>query len=166
MKTYVNFTDNLNVGIRYIVSSLFIIMVSLVFLQVVTRFVINYPISWTEEISRYLMIYIVFLGSALLVRKTAHIAVDFLLEIVNPKAKKKLNLVNLIISMFFFGILLYFGTELTLVVIDQSTPNLQFSMAWAYAAVPLGALLMLMNAFAVLFETIMNGRNEREGETI
>lgn len=166
MKTYVNFTDNLNVGIRYIVSSLFIIMVSLVFLQVVTRFVINYPISWTEEISRYLMIYIVFLGSALLVRKTAHIAVDFLLEIVNPKTKKKLNLVNLIISMFFFGILLYFGAELTLVVINQSTPNLQFSMAWAYAAVPLGALLMLMNAFAVLFETIINGRNERAGETI
>lgn len=166
MKTYVNFTDNLNVGIRYIVSSLFVIMVSLVFLQVVTRFVINYPISWTEEISRYLMIYIVFLGSALLVRKTAHIAVDFLLEIVNPKTKKALNLVNLIISMVFFGILLYFGTELTIVVIGQATPNLQFSMAWAYAAVPLGALLMLMNALAVLFETIINGKNEREERMI
>jgi len=162
MKVYINFIDTLNTSLRYIVSTLFIIMVSLVFLQVLTRFVVNYPISWTEEISRYLMIYIIFLGSALLVRKRAHIAVDFLLEIVKSKAKSILDMIVLIVSIIFFAILLVFGTQLTFIVIGQTTPNLQFSMAWAYAAVPIGGLLMFLNALAVLFEKILNKGNEKE----
>ncbi|MCG1008837.1 TRAP transporter small permease [Salinicoccus sp. ID82-1] len=162
MKAYINFMDTLNTGLRYIVSTLFVIMVSLVFLQVLTRFVINYPISWTEEISRYLMIYIVFLGSALLVRRSAHIAVDFLLEIVKPKTKGILDIIILIASIIFFAILLIFGIQLTFVVIGQVTPNLQFSMAWAYAAVPVGALLMFLNALAVLFEKMQNRGHKGE----
>src|SRR5699024_3233180 len=162
MKVYINFIDTLNTSLRYIVSTLFIIMVSLVFLQVLTRFVVNYPISWTVEISRYLMIYIIFLGSALLVRKRAHIAVDFLLEIVKSKAKSILDMIVLIVSIIFFAILLVFGTQLTFIVIGQTTPNLQFSMAWDYAAVPIGGLLMFLNALAVLFEKILNKGNEKE----
>ncbi|GAB3070725.1 TRAP transporter small permease [Salinicoccus sesuvii] len=162
MKAYISFMDTLNSALRYIVSTLFIVMVSLVFLQVLTRFVINYPISWTEEISRYLMIYIVFLGSALLVRKSAHIAVDFLLEVVNPKAKGILDIIVLAVSTVFFGLLLIFGAQLTYIVIGQATPNLQFSMAWAYAAVPLGGLLMFLNALAVLFEKMLYRGNEGE----
>src|SRR5699024_1662519 len=123
-------------------------------------------ISWSEEIAKYLMVYIVLLGSSLLVRKNGHIAIDFLLEIVNPEVKKKLDFIILIISMIFFSVLTFYGTELTLLVVGQSTPNLQFSMAWAYAAIPSGSLLMILNAFAVLFETIILGRNEREEQVL
>lgn len=166
MAKYIKFIDKINKVARYTVSTMFTVMVILVAIQILTRFVIDFPISWSEEIARYLMIYIVFLGSALLVRKNGHIAIDFLLEIVNDKNKKRLNFVNLAISTVFFLVLVYSGIELTIVVIGQVTPTLQFSMAWAYAAMPLGAILMVLNALAVFFEMSIKGENKKEEEII
>ncbi|MBY7144476.1 TRAP transporter small permease [Virgibacillus sp. NKC19-3] len=164
MDAYLNFIDRVNNVVKYLVSILFIALVVLVFMQVVTRFIINYPLSWTEEISRYLMIYIVFIGSALAVRTNEHIAIDFLLEIISPKNKKRLNIITLFISVLFFAMLTYFGFQLTLIVFDQATPTLQFSMAWAYAAIPAGSLLMILNVFAVLIQMKKRGMSETEGE--
>ncbi|WP_156960092.1 hypothetical protein [Oceanobacillus manasiensis] len=41
---------------------------------------------------------------------------------------------------------------MTLTVLNQATPTLQFSMSWAYAAIPLGTLLLLLNTTAVMIE--------------
>jgi len=166
MAKYIKFMDKLNNIVKYTVSAMFTIMVILVAIQILTRFIIDYPISWSEEIGRYIMIYIVFLGSALLVRKNGHIAIDFLLEVVNDKNKKRLNFINLAISTVFFLVLVYSGIELTMLVIGQVTPTLQFSMAWAYAAMPLGAILMVLNALAVFFEMFIKGENKKEEEII
>lgn len=166
MAKYIKFIDKINSLVKYIVSILFIVMVILVALQVLTRFVIDYPISWSEEVGRYLMVYIVFLGSGLLVRKNGHIAIDFLLEIINPDNRKRLEFVNLAISTIFFLILIYSGIQLTMVVLGQATPTLQFSMAWAYAAMPIGSILMLLNALAVFFEMTIDGENTKEEEII
>src|SRR5699024_4302115 len=166
MAKYIKFIDKINSLVKYIVSILFIVMVILVALQVLTRFVIDYPISWSEEVGRYLMVYIVFLGSGLLVRKNGHIAIDFLLEIINLDNRKRLEFVNLAISTIFFLILIYSGIQLTMVVLGQATPTLQFSMAWAYAAMPIGSILMLLNALAVFFEMTIDGENTKEEEII
>ncbi|WP_404454813.1 TRAP transporter small permease [Oceanobacillus kapialis] len=163
MQGYVHFIDKLNQVVKYIVSAMFIVLAVLVVLQVVTRFIIDYPLSWSEEISRYLMIYIVFLGSALAMRNKEHIAIDFLMEVVSAKKKKVLNTVILWISLIFAAILLYFGAALTLTVVGQATPTLQFSMSWAYAAIPLGALLLLLNTIAVLMEDSKSKTIERGG---
>ncbi|TFJ92210.1 TRAP transporter small permease [Lentibacillus salicampi] len=164
MDAYLKFIDRINSVVKYVVSVLFIALVVLVFMQVVTRFVINFPLAWSEEISRYIMIYIVFLGSALAVRKNEHIAIDFLLEVVNAKNKKRLNIVILLISAFFFAMLTYVSFQLTFLVTGQSTPTLQFSMAWAYASMPVGSLLMFLNGMAVLIETRKQRTDEVEGE--
>ena len=164
METYLKFINRINDIIRYIVSISFVILSVLVVLQVITRFIINYPLSWSEEISRYLMIYIVFFGSALAMRKQEHIAIDFLLEIVSAKVKRKLNIIILWICAVFFASLAYYGSNLTLIVVGQVTPTLQFSMAWAYAAIPIGSILILLNVFALLIELRINGTNRMEGE--
>jgi TRAP-type transport system small permease protein len=159
MQGYVSFIDKINKAVKYIVSAMFIILAVLVVLQVITRFVIDYPLSWSEEISRYLMIYIVFFGAALAMRNKEHIAIDFLVEIVSAKRKKVLNSVILWISLIFAAILFYYGSALTLTVVNQATPTLQFSMSWAYAAIPLGSLLLLLNTIAVMIE-------DKQGKTI
>lgn len=146
MKGFKKFVEGINLLLKYVVSVMFIALAVLVFFQVITRFVIDYPLAWSEEISRYLMIYIVFLGSALAVKDRQHIAIDFLTEIVKPANKRRLNGVILVISSLFFIILTYFGFVLTFTVLDQATPTLRFSIAWAYAAIPIGSLLMLLNA--------------------
>lgn len=146
MKGFKKFVEGANLLLKYIVSVMFIALAVLVFFQVITRFVIDYPLAWSEEISKYLMIYIVFFGSALAVKDRQHIAIDFLTEIVSPANKRKLNGLILIICSIFFVILTYFGFVLTFTVLDQATPTLRFSIAWAYAAIPVGSLFMLLNA--------------------
>lgn len=150
MNTYIKIIDSLNNGIKYLVSIMLVLLAILVVLQVTTRFVINVPLSWTEEIARYLMIYIVFLGSGLAMRHNQHIAIDFLLDVIKQKNKERLQKIILWISALFCLLLVYYGSQLTYMVVDQSTPTLQYSMAWAYAAIPLGALVMLANIVALL----------------
>lgn len=153
MNTYIRIIDGINNGVKSIVSVMLAILAVLVVLQVMTRFVINVPLAWTEEIARYLMIYIVFLGSGLAMRHNQHIAIDFLLDVIPHKNKARLQTIILSISAVFCLVLAYYGAQLTLIVVDQSTPTLQYSMAWAYAAIPLGALLMLLNIVALLLKS-------------
>ncbi|KYG29470.1 TRAP transporter small permease [Alkalihalobacillus trypoxylicola] len=164
MNLYLKFIDRLNTSIKYIVSGMLLVLAILVFLQVITRFVINVPLSWTEEIARYLMVYIVFLGSGLAMRAQQHIAIDFLLDVISAKNKKRLTYFILWVCVAFFSLLVFFGTHLTLLVMSQSTPTLQYSMAFAYAAVPIGSSVMLLNAIAVLIDL----KKERvvEAETV
>ena len=62
MNTYIRMINQINTAIKYIVSTMLVFLTILVVLQVTTRFVINVPLAWTEEIAKYLMIYIVFFG--------------------------------------------------------------------------------------------------------
>ncbi|MEW4328831.1 TRAP transporter small permease [Rossellomorea marisflavi] len=152
MNTYIKMINQINTAIKYIVSTMLIFLTILVVLQVTTRFVINVPLAWTEEIAKYLMIYIVFFGSGLAMRNNQHIAIDFMVEILKGKSKVVLEKIILWICGIFSVFLIYFGSQLTFRVIEQSTPTLQYSMAWAYAAIPLGALLMLLNIIAALID--------------
>ncbi|GLO67968.1 C4-dicarboxylate ABC transporter permease [Oceanobacillus sp. E9] len=154
MKTYINIMDSINNWVKYLVSFFLVALAVLVVLQVTTRFVINVPLSWTEELAKYLMIYIVFLGSGLAMRHNQHIAIDFLLEIVKAENKARLQKIVLCICGIFSLVLVVYGTQLTYIVIGQSTPTLQYSMAWAYAAIPLGSLLMLCNVIALLMSPL------------
>lgn len=152
MNTYIKMINQINTAIKYIVSTMLIFLTILVVLQVTTRFVINVPLAWTEEIAKYLMIYIVFFGSGLAMRNNQHIAIDFMVEILKGKSKVVLEKIILWVCGIFSVFLIYFGSQLTFRVIEQSTPTLQYSMAWAYAAIPLGALLMLLNIIAALID--------------
>lgn len=165
MQAYLGFIDKVNRTLKYIVSLIFIILSILVILQVITRFVVDYPLSWTEEISKYLMVYIVFLGSALAMRDHQHIAIDFLPEVLGGKSKHRLTIIVLWISILFFAVLTYYGSILTVIVAGQASPTLQFSMSLAYAAIPLGSILMLLNAVAVLIEMRLNRYNNHGGVT-
>lgn len=162
MNLFLSITDKINTIVKYIASLFLILLAILVVFQVIARFIINFPLSWSEEVSRYIMVYIVFLGSALAVRYKQHISIDFLVEIVSPKNKKNLTNLILLINAIFFALLVYYGSLFTLAMYKQATPALQFSMAWAYAAVPIGSLLMLINTVAVFIET--NTKSKDGGE--
>lgn len=152
MNKYIRAIDKINSVIKYLLAGLLIVLAVLVVLQVSTRFIINIPLSWTEELAKYLMIYIVFLGSGLAFRTNQHIAIDFLLQVSSPKTREKLEKIILWISAIFCIALAYYGAHLTYLVIGQSTPTLQYSMAWAYAAIPVGSLLMFFNVIAALID--------------
>jgi TRAP-type transport system small permease protein len=80
-----------------------------VFYQFFTRYVLNDSAAWTEEIARYLLICMVFVGTAAAVRTSRHIHVDFLYRVIPPRAGRALSTAVDAVKIAFFG----FATVLT-----------------------------------------------------
>jgi hypothetical protein len=74
-----------------IVLVLFWMLAIIVFLQFFTRYVLNDSIAWTEEIARYFLIAVTFVGSVMAVRKQSHIAVEFLYRWLGRPARQALQ---------------------------------------------------------------------------
>lgn len=74
-----------------------------VFLQFFTRYVLNSSLGWTEEIARYLLIVVTFVGSATAVRKRSHIAVEFFYRWLSPDGRHRLALLVDAVNLLFFA---------------------------------------------------------------
>src|ERR1700742_1851358 len=81
----------------------------IVFLQFFTRYVLNDSLAWTEEIARYGLMWVVFIGAAMVTRRNTHIAVELLSNIMKqgPMRQALLALIDFI-KLGFMGLLAYF----------------------------------------------------------
>ncbi len=134
---------------KIIAASLSIIMAVMVLnvlWQVFTRFVMSNPSSFTDELARYLMIWVGVLGAAYISGKNRHVAIDVLSNKLSVKKQKKLAiLVHTIIILFALLVLVIGGLRLVYItaVLNQNSPALQIPLAVVYAVIPLSGLLII-----------------------
>ncbi|MDF2788651.1 MAG: C4-dicarboxylate transport system permease small protein [Neobacillus sp.] len=152
MQQIVKMVDSLNKAVGVILSVMLGVMSILIILQVISRFVISFPLTWSEELSRYLMIYIVFAGASLAMRHNQLISIELLPELISAKKRKFVIIIVATLSMVFFGLLFFQGLNMLEHVSAQTSPGLGISMAYAYAALPIGSLLLALNALALMIE--------------
>lgn len=122
------------------------IMVGNVLWQVFTRYVIGDPSAFTDELARYLMMWIGVLGAAYVSGKNMHVAIDIVPSRAKPKTQKKLKvLVSLLIICFVLFALIIGGSRLVYIsyTLGQQSPALQIPLAVVYAVLPLSGLLIL-----------------------
>lgn len=124
------------------------VMSIVVFAQVVFR-IVHLSIPWSEELSKYLLIWSTFLGSALCIRRKSLVGLEFFLNSMTKKNQKILQTVlNLIVcAMLLF--LIRVGFWAVRQVWFQITPVLKQSMGLMYAAIPVGSVFMLINEIIV-----------------
>ncbi|MBL8832521.1 MAG: TRAP transporter large permease subunit [Rhodospirillales bacterium] len=111
-------------------------------LQVFCRYVLNSALSWPEEMARFAFVWFVFLGAALVTRRARHITIDMLPRSLSPSALRAHAFVCRTISAACAIFLLTCGSSL----VSQASyisPALQWSYAYLYLAVPVGAALAL-----------------------
>lgn len=129
--------------------SIFIILLVILSLQVFTRYVLNRPIGWGEEVSLHLFVWMVFLGAAHATRKQTHPRFDVLASILEARAKfwfwlpvlSKVSIVTFLVTMGAAGVVLVYSNR------SLVTPVLRISQAYIYAAVPVASFLMLVELF-------------------
>jgi TRAP-type C4-dicarboxylate transport system permease small subunit len=91
-----------------VVFATFWILFGVVFLQFYTRYVLNDSLGWTEEIARYLLVAVTFIGSVTAMRKGSHIAVEALLVFLPKEAKHwTLVVIDGLVALFCFGMAWY-----------------------------------------------------------
>lgn len=130
--------------INLVLIFLMVILVISVMLQVWTRYVTQRPLAWTEEVSRYVFIWISMLGGAIAVRDKSHLSIDDLVNKLPQIQRKIVGLgVNLIIAVFFI-IMINSGFILHTVTSDQPSVILRIPMSIMYISAPIGAFISLL----------------------
>lgn len=114
------------------------------FYQVFTRFVLSSPAEWTEAWTRSSIIWVVFLGLILAFRRGEMLKVDVLNTLLSPGARRYLRHLANTICAIFLGLLTWIGANMAYRVRFQSIAGLDFSIAWIYAAIPIGCGIALI----------------------
>ena len=115
----------------------------IVFLQFFTRYVLNDSLAWTEEIARYLLMVVVFVGGAMVTRKNTHIAVELLSNVMKPGPLRSalLAMVDLV-KLGFLGLLAYFSVTIVERMHHQPMTVFDVPMSVVYGGVALGCFMM------------------------
>ncbi len=118
----------------------------ILFVNVVLRYVFSTSMSWAEELIKYIMIWIAFIGASVCVRVGAHVSIDFFLGYLSKRLKNVLFSVVYIIAICFTISMAYYGIKVIQFTIQtgQVSPALQIPMWIPYLAIPLGFSLMTL----------------------
>lgn len=123
------------------------LMLSLV-LMIISRNVpfINFDVMWTDEVGRYMLVYLVFLGSGLAMIEGKHIRVDFILEQLSPRLRRWVELFNDLVTIAFLLVMVVSGFILVQKTGTQMVSTLRkyfdMPMAWWNSAVMVGGAIM------------------------
>lgn len=149
--------------------ALFATLAFIVFYQVFTRYVMDDPAGWTEEIARYFLVAIVFIGAAMSVRKNNHIQVDYLYRLIPAAAGRPLSIAVDVFRCLFLG----YASWLCWLLIERIGSSrmaiIDLPMGWVFGAIMFGFVLMFWRSLLVAWRHWRQGysaleRPEVEGE--
>jgi TRAP-type C4-dicarboxylate transport system permease small subunit len=129
---------------RWLVIVILAAMAVMVFANVALRFLTDNSILWVEEVSRYLMIWMTFLGAGLVLRYGGHIGIDALQEAV-PGRAAAIRATIFVLLLGFFAFMVWIGTRYATLTWAQTTPVLQIPVGFVYSAMPVGFALLIVH---------------------
>ena len=126
------------------------VMAIVILLQVFLRYVVKASLPWSEELARYLMVWIGMMGASLAMAEGRHVGVTILVDRARGVTKTLLMAVALLLILGFLCLMLTQGVVLTGNIWLQRSPAMNLPMVIPYAAVPLGALFMIIQTLLLL----------------
>lgn len=144
MKAFKKLLDILQAITEYLLFFLIAVMVIVVFAQVFFRFVLRASLPWSEELSRYIMIWISMLGASIGIRRKGHVGVEAVVMLLPAGLKKIVSKITTLVAACFFVGMIYFGSKICAIVASQVSPAMEISMAIPYSSLVTGGLLMLL----------------------
>jgi TRAP-type C4-dicarboxylate transport system permease small subunit len=142
---------------RWAVIAILAAMAAMVFANVVLRFLTDHSILWVEEVSRYLMIWLTFLGAGLVLRYGGHIGVDTLQEAL-PRHAAWIRAAIFVLLLSFFATMLWLGARYSMVTWGQTTPVMQIPIGVVYLAMPIGFALLIVHLLLMAAAYVRQGR--------
>jgi len=129
-------------------------MVVVVTWQVVSRYALGDPSTWTEEVARLLLIWLGLLGGVYAYRERAHLGLDLLRQSVGPVGQRRVDAItDLCCGAFALTVLVIGGGSLVQLTweLKQTTAALGIPMAWVYTALPISGAMIVYYSMASLF---------------
>jgi C4-dicarboxylate transporter DctQ subunit len=139
---------------EYVLVGSLAVTVALVFLQVIMRYVFNNSLSWSEELTRYIFIWQIWLGASIGLRDKKHIKVEVLESILSPGWKLAFDILASLIWLAANGFLLYSGTLLVIDLFQKHSVStaLQAPLWVVYAALPVSTFVIIIRQLVHLWD--------------
>lgn len=138
--------------------SMFAFMVLIIFFQVIMRYAFNNSLSWSEEMGKFLFVWISWLGISIGAREDEHIRITMLTDRLTYKQKQIFNVITEIIVFGICLVTIYYGIILMRDQAHVIFAGMKISMSWGYLAVVAGCSIMLLRNIQSILRSISNYR--------
>ena len=141
---------------RWAVILILAAMSIMVFANVALRFLTDHSILWVEEVSRYLMIWLTFIGAGNVLRYGGHIGIDTL-QTRWPDAAPVARAIIFVLLFVFFAFMIWLGTRYAMLTWGQTTPVMQIPVGAVYLAMPIGFALLIVHLLLMAVPYVRKG---------
>ena len=137
-------SDALNKQISKLVVSLLFLLSLLLGVSVFYRYALNDSIYWSNEVARYMLAYITFLGATMAHKHKAHIRIDMIFSYISKKNQKNIEIIISLLFIAFWILILLGSIKLFPLFMMQTTATLQVPFAFPFASLPISAVIWLI----------------------
>lgn len=145
-------------GLEAITCCLLTLLCAVTFLGVADRYVLHTGIGWTEELARFLLIWSSFLSATIVVNRSGHFCITFLVERLPAAARQAVALALHLVTIGVLGVMFVQGVRVTAIMRIQVSPAMDLPMNWIYLSLPVATALMIFFLAAQLVETVRRFR--------
>lgn len=137
-------------GAEVVTTLLLAAMILALLLQIIFRYVLNSPLTWSEELARYLYVWVTFMGAGYCVYKHLHIELTMVFELLPPTLQKVLQvLINLFVAAC-YSYIIPAGFQFAMAQNRIPSVTLPIKMSALWMAIPIGSSLLVIS---LLIET-------------
>lgn len=122
------------------------VMLAIGFMQVFWRYVLQSSLYWSEELLRYMYVWVIFLGIGIGIRSRIHVAIDAFVTLLKGRLRYALKMFIHLLTVIFLVLVIVIGIRFTLYNLGQISPAVQLPMSLVYLAIPLGGFFALIFA--------------------
>ncbi|GIP34327.1 TRAP transporter small permease [Paenibacillus sp. J2TS4] len=153
--------EKLEIGFLAIVM---MVMTALVLAQVFYRFFMESSLTWSEELVRFLMIWMTFFGAVIALRQNLHIQIDNLIVKLPVKAKVVFLIIRSAAMLVFLGLMMAGSFSLLEIAGFQTSPGLSIKMSYVYSVIPITAALMMLITIIRLWTDIKQAVSDKKSQ--
>lgn len=137
--------------VRWIVSAMLIIVVTITILQIVMRYAFNAPLIWSEELVRLMVVWITFIGASAVCYDGRHLNVEVFFKAAPPRLRAAMRLFNGVVSLAFLAVLGWHSITLVKIEMMQDMSALPLKIGHIRLAATVGCVLMIIGILARIF---------------
>ncbi|HEX2527822.1 MAG TPA: TRAP transporter small permease [Geminicoccus sp.] len=137
-------TDRLCRAIEILCNLILAVMTAVIAVLIISRNLVGFSFSWSEELTRFLLVWLSMLGAAVLLGRDDHISLNLLQDRLGPKAQLVISFLLRLLVLAFLVILAQQSWTAALARQVTHAPALGISLFWPYLAIPVAAVLMIL----------------------
>lgn len=130
---------------QVVIVVLMMLMAGLVFANVITRYVFGFSLNWSEEIARYAMVWVTYLGAGLAMREGQHVAIEFLQSLLPRAWQPYARSIVWLVILAFLVVFTIAGFQFSTFAWRQRSPVMGWRMGAVYLTIPIGTLLFALH---------------------